>query len=233
MKKYIILSLFALSLPLVSNASELSCPEGQKVGSVLITPAIIGTPAVTHTVHHEAITHDVVVVDVVAYDEVIIDVPGILAYDEYVQVLHNHGNYDRHGGPGNYSYVYVGNNHGDYVKIHHEAVPAVTHTVHHEAVTHTETIIDTPAYDEVIIDVPEVIAVPAVYGEACVPDESYVPPVKTSISSTPSGHAGGASSRRRLFNLTGIMIDDPKLGVYVTELVDKIIKSRIEEMNKK
>jgi hypothetical protein len=70
------------------------------------------------------------------------------------------------------------------------AVPAVTHIVHHDAVVHyvwvyrnhnwnKDMIVDVPAYDEVVIDVPAVPEVPAVYQEQCVADTSYVPPVIT------------------------------------------------------
>lgn len=75
------------------------------------------------------------------------------------------------------------------------STPAVTHTVHHNAVTHTvhhnaithqhngHTVIDVPAWDEVIVDVAAydevVIDTPAqgaTYSYTCVTDSNYVVP---------------------------------------------------------
>lgn len=68
-------------------------------------------------------------------------------------------------------------------------VPAVTHIVHHDEVAHWvwvyrnhqwrhDKIVDVPAYDEVVVDVPAIPAVPATYENQCVVDEDYVPPAE-------------------------------------------------------
>lgn len=177
---------FAL-VPFVSvKAETLTCEVGQKVESVLITPAVPAVPAVTHTE---------VVVDTPAWDEVIIDTPAYTSCD------------------------YVGSPAGDYTnssctatgpwwlevykKVDH---PAVTHTVHHEAITH----------EVVVIDVPEVAGTPAVYENQCVVDTSYVPPAPTPapepVKATP--HPGG---RRHCGT-----INTPSCEVWIAELNAKI-----------
>lgn len=148
----------------IASAATLTCPEGQMVGSVMTDPGVVGTPAVTHIVHHDAVTHTETVVDVAAYDETIVITP---AYDETVidtpafdsfsftggnsndyditlatHVATNHGSYDKQGS----HYVYVGAGHGDYDVTFHSVThnhgdygvthhTAVTHVVHHPAVT--------------------------------------------------------------------------------------------------
>lgn len=160
--KYLIVGVLFL-LPFAVNAEELVCPEGQVVQSVEVSPAIPAVPAVTHIE---------VVVDTPAWDEVVIDSPAYTSCD-YV------------GAPaGDYKNSSC-TSHGDwwqevYKKTNH---PAVTHTVHHEAITH----------EEVVVDVPEVVGTPAVYENQCVTDPEYMPPVSTpkpEVHSTPTlgGH---------------------------------------------
>ena len=78
--------------------------------------------------------YEITVVDIPAWDEQILVHE---AYDEYVFVGHNHGDYIRIYS----SYFYVGHNHGDYDLIHHNAV---YRTVHHPPVSHQETICPHP-----------------------------------------------------------------------------------------
>ncbi len=166
--KFLLAFALFLFLPLsFASASELVCSENQHIESVLITPAVEGTPAVTHTV---------VVTDAEAYDEVVVDSP---AHYNYFYEGSNDGDYDvvanvHHTGHYNHTtghtYVYVSSatggfdfvsatHHGDYSRV---SVPAVTHTVHHDAVTHEEVVIDTPAVE----------SSPAVYEEECVDNPS-------------------------------------------------------------
>jgi hypothetical protein len=166
MKKYIIaLSVLALMFAVTAQADTIVCPAGQEVKSVLVTEAIIGTPAVTHIVSHEAVTHEVT----------IIDTP---AYSSYVYVGLGHGDYLKIGR--NYIKTLFG--HGDYDKVNHPAV------------THTETVIDTPAWDEVVIDVPEVIATPAVYEDQCVDMPVVVTESATAPVVSSGSHSGGYMS---------------------------------------
>lgn len=165
MKKYI-LALFVLALLVATGASAISCPEGQESKSVLITPEVIGVPAVTHIVSHPAITHEVT----------IIDTP---AYSSFVYVGLGHGDYLKIG----HHYFKTIFGHGDYDKVNHPAV------------THQETVIDTPAWDEVVIDVPAVIETPAVYEDQCF-DKPVEPPTPVIISApvVSSGGASGYMS---------------------------------------
>ena len=215
----VVVALAAFAGPMVAGATDvLQCPEGQIVQSVLVTPGTDGTPAVTHVVHHDAVTHQETVIDTPAYDEVIIDVP---AHDNYTYAGSNHGDYDvdnvghNNGsydhttghtyvyvgaGHGDYDFHYSGHNHGDYDKSH---VDAVTHTVHHDAVTHDEIVVDVAAYDETVIDVPAVLGTDPVYEDQCVTDPNYVPAETIHIDATkiicynesdlPNWGAGGPS----------------------------------------
>jgi hypothetical protein len=92
-------------------------------------------------------------------------------------------------------------------------VPAVTHVVHHTEVKHYVAphfegswphihlveghwVIDTPAYDETIIDAPAVPAIDPVYENQCVADPNYTAPTTDQIVQTPeapkaSPHPGG------------------------------------------
>ena len=161
--KTIILALALVLLFSAGIAQAISCPAGQEVRSVLITPEVIAVPAVTHTVHHEAITHE----------ETIIDTP---AYSSYVHVGWGHGDYIKICD----TYFPVQHNHGNY------------DLVHHPAVTHQETVIDTPAWDEEVIDVPAIIETPAVYEDQCfdLPPDPVTPPVVTSNQSSGSRSMG-------------------------------------------
>lgn len=84
--------------------------------TVLDVPgAIIHHDEVNHTVHHEAVTREVIVVDVPAWDEF---------------VYHDEVNHTVHHGEISHVVYHDEVNH----TVYHEAV---THTVYHEAVTHT------------------------------------------------------------------------------------------------
>lgn len=173
MKSLVAVALFtvAFSFAGIASASTLDCPVGQMVGSVMTDPGVVGTPAVTH---------QETVIDIPAWDEIVIDtpaVPGTSAFDSFVFVGGNHGDYDQHGSfaigrifyAGKW-YSYEGHNHGNYDIVHNPATPgtpAVTHTVHHNAETHEITVIDIPA----------VMAVDPTFTPACVTDPSYVAPV--------------------------------------------------------
>lgn len=159
----VVIAGFWLLVVRTASAETLSCPAGQKVEAVEITPAVIEVPAVTHIE---------VVVDSEAYDEVVVDSPAYTSC-EYV------------GYPAGDYYTNACTTHGVnlfevYKKVNH---PAVTHTVHHEAVTH----------EEVIVDVPAVESVPAVYEDQCVTDPDYVAPVVK--SSAPASSQQGGSGR--------------------------------------
>lgn len=239
----------ALLLPISVSADELSCPAGTHEESVQTAPAIEGTPAITHTVHHDAITHTATVVDTPAFDEVIVDTPAfdetvidVPAHFDYVYVGHDNGDYDNDNvghNHGSYDhttghiYVYVGAGHGDYNFVLHShhgdynqvstpAIthivhhPAITHTVHHDAITHEETVIDTPAFDEVVVDEPGTPGTPATFENQCVADpvvpqdELVVPPegnngqIFCSGPTAPGWHVdlpGGGCSQDPLTNL--------------------------------
>jgi hypothetical protein len=163
LKKF--LKFLTACLPLVFilplGASALTCPEGQIVGSMVVSAAVPEVPAVTHTE---------IVVDSPAWDETVIDAP---AYDEYVNVGQWHGDYAKIGS----DYIFVGHNLGRYDKVHHDAV---THVVHHEAVTHEVVIVDTEA----------IPAVDPVYEDQCVSDPNYVAPTPKK-EETKSSQVGG------------------------------------------
>lgn len=192
--------------------------EDVKIIDVAAQPEIPGTPAIP------AVTHTEVVVDEEAYDEIVVDkeaytevIPGFWynwAYNKDTQPFDGPPAFPTDprgtwvgphtdGGP-----AYVGDDEGSYQtgnpgkpnwfhrgperSIDH---PAETHVVHHDAVTHEETVIDvpevpavpgTPAVEEVshiehrlvtpaIPAVPEVPAVPAVYEDVKVVDVEAVP----------------------------------------------------------
>lgn len=117
-------------------------------------------------VHHEAAGHydTKVVVDKAAYDETVIDEPAKPAYDEQVvtgtlivcndcgREFSSNEDFNNHLGDIEDPSSCSGSNHNKDIigTKHHDAVPAKTHTVHHEAVTHTEKVWvqDAGAYDE-------------------------------------------------------------------------------------
>lgn len=205
MKYLLIVPLFLA--PLVASADTLSCPAGQMVASVEVTPATDAVPAVTHTVHHDAVTHTETVIDTPAWDETVTDTA---AYDSFTYVGNGHGDYDQHNtyasGRIYYAgkwYSYEGHNHGAYDIVHHAAV---THTVHHDAVTHEVTVTDAEAYDEEVVDSPAVPGTDAVYEDQCVTDPDYVAPSEpTPTPAAPSKHHGGQSLTGCyfLYSLTG------------------------------
>lgn len=117
-------------------------------------------------VHHEATGHydTKLVTDQVAYDEAVIDEPTKPAYDEQVvtgtlivcndcgREFSSNEDFKNHLGDIEDPSSCSGSSHNKdiYGAKHHDAVPAKTHTVHHEAVTHTEQVWvqDADAYDE-------------------------------------------------------------------------------------
>lgn len=164
----------------VASPSEVPSDAVEDDVSTYNTPAECDTTrSWVLTVHHDAVTHEetTTVVDEPAYDETIVDAPAVPAqhyslkgnseigkYDvpvfpaDYWQAnakkephLNNpnitwiegygHGlHYASHGSKGNRDWFYF-----------QPAVPEQTHVVHHDAVTHEETItvVDHEAYDEV------------------------------------------------------------------------------------
>lgn len=205
MKKILIVSAF-LALPFLASANTLECPAGQIVQNVEVTPAVIGTPAQTHTVHHDAVTHEVVVIDTPASDV----------------------------------YMFVGFHQGDYLKLGNGNYQFLPHQlgsynkVHHLAVTHTETVVDTEAYDEVVIDVPAVIATPAVTEEQCV-DAPVVPVVVTPVitasvgSSAQGGHRHcGTSDTPSCTEWVKTLGSKP---VTVKDLIEQIVALIKEQIN--
>jgi hypothetical protein len=133
--------------------------------------------AITHNVIHEAVTHEVVIVDQEAWDEMVIDteawdevVVDVPAHTEWELITpevsvwkkgKNHkSGYEQDCGidksnchkdvitPAVYDWVYYPE--VSHV-VHHDAV---THIVSHEAVTHVEVVVDEEEWTEVVIDVP-------------------------------------------------------------------------------
>ena len=117
-------------------------------------------------VHHEATGHydTKVVTDQEAYDETVIDEPAKPVHDEQVvtgtlivcndcgREFSSNEDFKNHLGDIEDPSSCSGNSHNKdvYGTKHHDAVPAKTHTVHHEAVTHTAKVWvqDAGAYDE-------------------------------------------------------------------------------------
>jgi len=174
-KLLLIVGLCLIALP----AYAITCPAGQMVGSVLITPEVVAVPAVTHTVHHDVVTH-------------IVNHPAI------THVVNHPATYKC---PTNES-AYTSNDH------HKACLVFRGHPIHDwrytdkvidvpawdETIVDTpawdETVIDTPAWDEIIVDVPAVVAVPAVYENQCVADPSYdvCPNLAGNQNTMPSGY---------------------------------------------
>lgn len=144
--------LLAVALP--ASASEpFICPDGEIGVNGITDPGVVGTPEVSH---------QETVVDVPAWDEVVVDVPGTPAYTT----------------PGYFTgswphFVW-------HPPVFHPAIPAVTHTVNHPAVTHEITVIDSPA----------VMTVPPTYGLVCVPP----PPAEAPQASSGDGAMPWCSS---------------------------------------
>ena len=189
-KLLLVVSLFVIA-PVFANASPV-CEVGQKIESVMVSAS---TPAVTHIE---------VVIDAEAYDETVVDVA---AYDEYVYVGSWQGDYVKIGS----NYTQVNHNWGNYDKVSH---PAVTHIVHHDAVTHEVVVTDTEA-------------VGPVYEDQCVADSEYVAPaVKIETKAT----VGGSSIFRKLCNLNTLFgvgfcpVNDPVKGVEYASLYTKLIE---------
>jgi hypothetical protein len=161
MKKYIILFALLALVSLPVKASELVCEEGKEVKSVMVSEAVIGVPALTHTISHEAITHETTVVDTPAYTS-------------YDFVGFGHGDYIKIGG----NYYKTIHNHGNYDKVSHPAV------------THTEIVVDTPAWEEVVIDAPAVVETPAINEDQCIAIPVVEKPVLSHSRASGSGSRG-------------------------------------------
>jgi hypothetical protein len=117
-----------------------------------VIPPTMPTPIPTpfcYTIHHDAITHTVTVVDHKAWDETVIDMPAHKEYRKIVPCWDDHNIriecFDRCYG----EWLDKKPDCGEYET---RIVPAVTHIVHHKAITHTELVIDKPAWDESVCD---------------------------------------------------------------------------------
>jgi hypothetical protein len=198
----VLVFIFSFTIYQIARAETLTCPEGQKVESVLITPAVIAVPAVTHTE---------VVVDTPAWDEVVVDSP---AYTSCDNVGAPSGDYKN----SSCTQVSVFWWQNVYKKVSH---PAVTHIVHHEAITH----------EVVVVDVPAVEGTPAVYEDQCVVDTSYVPPTPPAPAQVePTAKPEGTSVFRKLCNLNKLFgvgfcpASDKKMGVIYQDLYSTLIQ---------
>lgn len=141
-------------------------PSGKKVSSSPVISDDVSDSHIHDWVHHEATGHyDIkVVTDQKAYDETVIDEPAKPAHDEQVvtgtlivcndcgREFSSNEDFNNHLGNIEDPSSCSGNSHNKdiYGTKHHDAVPAKTHTVHHEAVTHTDKVWvqDVGAYDE-------------------------------------------------------------------------------------
>lgn len=129
----------------IATAQEvLSCPTGQIVGSVLVTPEVPGTPAVTHVVHHDTTYKLVCPTSDSAYTS------------------------------------------------HDDDKPCSRHFFYGWRYANKVSVVDVEAWDETVIDVEAVPAVPAVYEDQCVTDPGYVAPEPTPAPApAPSSPSGG------------------------------------------
>ena len=113
---------------------------------VIDTPASPATPEVSHVVHHPAVTHQVKVIDTPASPAT----PEVSHVVHHPAVTHQVKVIDTPASPATPEVSHV---------VHHPAVthqvkvidtpaspatPEVSHVVHHPAVTHTETVVDSP-----------------------------------------------------------------------------------------
>jgi LPXTG-motif cell wall-anchored protein len=185
-------------------------------------PGTEGTPAVEEQSHVvidvPAVTH--VVVDAEAYDETVIDSPAVEAVAEvWANFSPNHsrtpfvgpplfpvdprGTWHLHDhippGQAGPDGVYSTSNHGHaswFYRLNAKAaIPAVTHVVHHDAVTHV--VIDTPAVTHTVIDVEAKAAVPGTPGTPAVTHKKTVvdsPAVKAKHCPDALPHTGASAA---------------------------------------